>query len=69
MNYDEVMSKVEEILSIDKLEDYKISDKYFYYCQGYIDALQSQKVLPIHDYMRVKEFIKQERYENNLKEE
>lgn len=69
MNYDEVMNKVKEILSIDKIEDYKISDKYFYYCQGYIDALQSQKVLPIYDYMRVKKFIMQEMNENKFKEE
>lgn len=69
MNYEEVMSKIEEILNPAKNEDYKISDKYFYYCLGYIDALLSQKLLTIFDYIRVKKFIMRVMDLNSEKEE
>lgn len=69
MNYDEVMNKVEEILNPAKNEDYKISNKYFYYCLGYIDALQSQMLLTPYDYISVKNFIMRAMQLNSEKEE
>lgn len=69
MNYDEVMTKIEEILNPYKNEDYRVSDKYGYYCLGYIDALYLQMMLTPHDYIMVKEFIMRVMDLNSEKEE
>lgn len=69
MNYNEVMNKLEEILNPAKNEDYKIADKYFYYCLGWIDALQSQGMLTMYDYISVKKFIMRAMDLNSEKEE
>lgn len=67
MNYDELITKLDQVLSNDK--KLQVSDKYFYYCYGYLTALDSFNIISKEDYVKAHMYVTQAMSHNKYKEE
>lgn len=68
MNYDELITKLDLILP-PKTQELKVSDKYFYYCYGYLTALDSFNIISKEDYVNAHRYVTMSMNDNKLKEE
>ena len=67
MNYDELITKLDQVLSNDN--ELQVSDKYFYYCYGYLTALDSFNIISKEDYLKAHMYVTQAMRHNKYKEE
>lgn len=67
MNYDELITKLDQLLP-PKNQKLKVSDKYFYYCYGYLTALDSVNIISKEDYVEAHMYVTQA-MNNKYKEE
>ena len=67
MNYDELITKLDQVLSNDT--ELKVSDKYFYYCYGYLTALDSFNIISKEDYLKARRYVTQAMSHNKYKED
>lgn len=68
MNYDELISKLDQLLP-PKNQKLKVSDKYFYYCYGYLTALDSFNIISKEYYLKAHMYVTQAMSHNKYKEE
>ena len=68
MNYDELITKLDQLLP-PKNQKLKVSDKYFYYCYGYLTALDSFNIISKEDYLKAHMYVTQTMSHNKYKEE
>ena len=68
MNYDELITKLDQVLP-PKNQKVKASEKYFYYCYGYLTALESFSIISIEDYLKARRYVTQAMSHNKYKEE
>lgn len=68
MNYDELITKLDQILP-PKTQELKVSDNYFYYCYGYLTALDSFNIISKEDYVNAHRYVTMSMSDNKLKEE
>lgn len=68
MNYDELITKIDQLLPL-KNQKLKVSDKYFYYCYGYLTALDSVNIISKEDYVEAHMYVTQAMNNNKYKEE
>ena len=68
MNFDELISKLEQLLP-PKNQKLKVSEKYFYYCYGYLTALDSFNIISKEDYLKAHMYVTQAMSHNKYKEE
>ena len=68
MNYDELITKLDQILP-PKTQELQVSDKYFYYCYGYLTALDSFNIISKEDYVKADMYVTQAMNNNKYKEE
>ena len=67
MNYDDLITKLDQILP-PETQKIKVSDKYFYYCYGYLTALDSVNIISKEDYVNAHLYVTRSMYDNKLKE-
>lgn len=68
MNYDELITKLDQILP-PKTQELKVSDKYFYYCYGYLTALDSFNIISKEDYVNAHRYVTMSMNANKYKDE
>lgn len=68
MNYDELLTKLDQLLP-PKNQTQKVSDKYFYYCYGYLTALNNVNIISKEDYVKAHRYVSTSMNDNKLKEE
>lgn len=68
MNYDELITKLDQLLP-PKNQELKVSDKYFYYCYGYLTALDSFHIISKEDYVNAHRYVTMSMNDNKLKED
>lgn len=68
MNYDELITKLDQILP-PKTQELKVSDKYFYYCYGYLTALDSFNIISKEDYVNAHRYVTMSMNDKKIKEE
>ena len=68
MNYDELITKLDHVLP-PKNQKVKASEKYFYYCYGYLTALEGFSIISIEDYLKARRYVTQAMSYNKYKEE
>lgn len=68
MNYDELITKLDQLLP-PKNQKIKVSEKYFYYCFGYLTALDSFNIILKEDYVKAHRYVTTSMNDNKLKEE
>ena len=68
MNYDELITKLDQVLP-PKNQKLKVSEKYFYYCYGYLTALESFSIISKEDYLKARRYVTQAMSHNKYKEE
>ena len=68
MNYDELITRIDQLLH-QKNQKLKVSDKYFYYCYGYLMALDTLNIISKEDYVEAHMYITQAMSANKSKEE
>lgn len=67
MKYDELITKLDQLLP--KNQTQKMSDKYFYYCYGYLTALDSFNIISKEDYLKAHMYVSLSISQNKSKEE
>lgn len=68
MNYDELITKLEQILPPNN-QKLKVSEKYFYYWFGYLTALDSFNIISKEDYLKAKMYVTLAMNDNKYKED
>nr|DAQ29466.1 MAG TPA: hypothetical protein [Caudoviricetes sp.] len=68
MNYDELITKLDQLLP-PKNHKLKVSEKYFYYCYGYLTALDSFNIISKEEYLKAHMYVTQAMSHNKYKEE
>lgn len=68
MNYDELITKLDQLLP-PKNQKLKVSEKYFYYCFGYLTALDSFNIISKDDYQKAHRYVSLSMSQNKSKEE
>lgn len=68
MNYDELITKLDQLLP-PKNQKFKVSDKYFYYCYGYLMALDTLNIISKEDYTEAHMYVTMFMNDNKTKEE
>lgn len=68
MNFDELITKLDQILP-PKNQTQKVSEKYFYYCFGYLTALDSFNIISKEDYLKAHRYVSFTMSKNKSKEE
>jgi hypothetical protein len=68
MNYDELITKLDQILP-PKNQELQVSEKYFYYCFGYLTALESFNIISKEDYVKARRYVRISLGHNNRIEE
>lgn len=68
MNYDDLINKLDQLLP-QKNQKHKVSDKYFYYCYGYLMALDTLNIISKEDYAKAHMYVTMARSDNKYKEE
>lgn len=68
MNYDELITKLDQLLP-QKNQKFKVSDKYFYYCYGYLMALDTLNIISKEDYTEAHMYVTMTMSDNKTKEE
>lgn len=68
MNYDELITKLDQLLP-QKNQKVKVSDKYFYYCYGYLMALDTLNIISKADYAKAHMYVTLTMNDNKYKEE
>lgn len=68
MNYDELITKLDQLLP-QKNQKLKVSDKYFYYCYGYLMALDTLNFISKEDYTKAHMYVTMTMSDNKSKEE
>lgn len=68
MNYDELLTKLDQLLP-PKTQTQKVSDKYFYYCYGYLTALNNVNIISKEDYLKAHRYVITSMSKNKNKEE
>lgn len=68
MNYDELITKLDQLL-LPKNQKLKVSDKYFYYCFGYLTALDSFNIISKDEYLKAHRYVTMTMNDNKYKEE
>lgn len=68
MSYDELITKLDQLLP-PKNQTQKMSNKYFYYCYGYLTALDSFNIISKEDYLKAHMYVSFSMSQNKSKEE
>lgn len=68
MNYDELFTKLEQLLPPEN-NTKKVSDKYFYYCYGYLTALDSFNIISKEEYLLARMYVSTRKMMNEGLEE
>ena len=68
MKYDELLTKLDQILPL-KNQKSKVSEKYFYYCFGYLTALDMFNIISKEDYVKAHRYVTTSMNDNKLKED
>lgn len=68
MSYEELITKLDQLLPPNN-QTQKMSDKYFYYCYGYLTALDSFNIISKEDYLKAHMYVSLSMSKNKSKEE
>lgn len=65
---DDLLTKLDQLLP-PKNQTKKVSDKYFYYCYGYLTALDSHKIISKDEYVLARIYVSTRKMMNDELEE